>query len=673
MKFDEFTLKASISANDFLVGYTADGTDNWRMPKSGLSITSSQISNFNTSVDARITRIPTYAYFYTDTGNSYLGGPQSSSGRDIVLNATTSGILSVGTAGNENNVLDWAVDQVTIKGTVLQKFPTSAFTDDVFEPSQGQFYLNETTNRIVAKIKRSNSTVLNFTGLISLADANISGGYPSLSTNKLIYTNAEGSGMAVDAVTTPRYAFMKASGLGGVMSRINGQEYAVGRTSDSDVRNTASGNFTKDLVIDGSGITTISSLIAGLPTSAASLTVNNTYTFFESSGVTTLRKRISGSNVDIALGGSSPFDPRLLNMGSPMDATQKGNFVTTGGESVIVHYDASATSSSKIYAWANAAGAYQLQRRNDDASSSSGIFTVLPNSSTLGDMNIYIGGKKFYVPNQIAIGNGGITITDTILGVSGVHSVLNYSSATSGSRVYDWFLNASGELNLNRINDAGDTVTDTAMKITPITSSTSRLNVSGSIVAGDSLRGTNLYLSNNDSAWIEINNSAAGTDLKGWRYRSVNDGSLLISAISDNSANATTAIQITRTASGGTPTVTGIYKFNNTAVWDVTSDISTKIEDTIKPVDAHYSLDIITKLCVATFQHTPEYAKRMKWKDNSKIFIGTIAQWLLEICPEAVIEDEKGELSINISPLLWHSMNSIKALTARIEKLETLH
>lgn len=647
------------------------------------------IANGVMGLDASLRgRIANNDYFFTDTtSDSYLGGPSSNVGSDICLNAKAAGSLAAGDFGSENICLDWDSTAVATRIPFVQKFPTSAFADEFFANGQGQFWINESTNRISAKIVKSGGSILNFTGLLSLADANIANGYAGLDANKMIYANAEGSGIAVDAVTTPRFAWMKPMNLYGVISRVNGQSFAIGRTSDSDVRNTVGGNFTHDLIADGSGY-----IIQPLQASAiadGSLS-NRQASFSAPSDVPTLKYKTSaGAVVSYPLTAGGILDSHLLNMGSAIDATIRGNFSITGGESVIVHYDSGATSSSRIYAWANASGGYQLQRRNDDASNSSGIFTVLPNSSTLGDMNIYIGGKKFYVPNQIAIGNGGISITDTILGVSGVHSVFNYTPATSGGRIYDWFLNASGELNLNRINDAGDTVTDTALKVTPIDASTSRLNVSGTIVAassvsaGSALIGKQLLITDSStSTFAGIANTSAASKLKQWAWEAGNTGNLTINGYDDGITAGSMAINITRVAGGGSgPTITGVFKFDNAASWDVTSDRKFKKADTIKSVSFDKSTEVMSKINVRNFQYTEDFCKPKKHGDkeihsslnHEDIQIGFIAQELEEACQEAVTKNEDGDLQYKLDPILYHMMNSHQDLIKRIEKLETLH
>ena len=423
----------------------------------------------------------------------------------------------------------------------------------------------------------------------------------------------------------------------------------------------------------------------GLGTAATTLTANDTLQFIDSAGVLTARWRnASGVSADLTIGGGSPspqLTPALLNLGSELNSTQKAKFTATNISSAIVHYDPNAVVNNKFYAWEHLDNGYGFFAFSDDLVNEVALLQISPNSTTIADCTLVWGGGKIWSPNFVNFGQGnGPTITDSILSVAGAHQVLNYSGAAAGGKCYDIFQDVNGEVNFNRIDDAGATVLETVMKFVRFDANTTNIKLNGSVTttsvnSSGSVSGS-VLLADGVGAYASINNTNAATDLKRWTF-DANDGTtpygngtLTVTAWDDTFKLSNWAMRATRSANpGSAPTITGVFKYDNLTTWSVTSDIRTKVESSIRAVDSKKSLDIISKVKVVNYQHTEEFAKRQGWVDNKKIFIGAIAQHLKDVCEGIVNEGE--ELSINIDPLIWHSINAIGELLARVESIES--
>jgi len=119
---------------------------------------------------------------------------------------------------------------------------------------------------------------------------------------------------------------------------------------------------------------------------------------------------------------------------------------------------------------------------------------------------------------------------------------------------------------------------------------------------------------------------------------------------------------------GGT---NGAYNEKNVTTWETTSDrrIKRNIEDN------HQGLAVIERIRVRNFEYRlpdeidPELP-RSAAIDKSGVQIGVIAQEMQEVLPECVTANSTGVLSVNTDPLLWHLINAVKQLSARVAELE---
>jgi hypothetical protein len=118
---------------------------------------------------------------------------------------------------------------------------------------------------------------------------------------------------------------------------------------------------------------------------------------------------------------------------------------------------------------------------------------------------------------------------------------------------------------------------------------------------------------------------------------------------------------------GGT---SGAYNGKNVTTWETTSD--ERIKKNI--VDNHDGLDIIKQIRVRSFEYRkseeitdlPAHAAI----DKDGVQLGVIAQELRQVLPECVTENSTGTLSVSTDPLVWHLINAVKELSAKVEQLE---
>jgi hypothetical protein len=114
----------------------------------------------------------------------------------------------------------------------------------------------------------------------------------------------------------------------------------------------------------------------------------------------------------------------------------------------------------------------------------------------------------------------------------------------------------------------------------------------------------------------------------------------------------------------------GAYNDKNVTTWETTSD--ERIKKNI--VDNNVGLGVIEHIRVRNFEYRtpgeivnlPEHAAVRK----AGVQLGVIAQELREVLPKSVYENSTGVLSINTDALIWHLINSVKELSARVRQLE---
>jgi len=121
----------------------------------------------------------------------------------------------------------------------------------------------------------------------------------------------------------------------------------------------------------------------------------------------------------------------------------------------------------------------------------------------------------------------------------------------------------------------------------------------------------------------------------------------------------------------------GVYHTGNTTTWSTVSD--RRIKKDI--VDNNQGLDIINRIRVRNFNYRTEaeidapelqqYPVKDIVVDKPGLQIGAIAQEFEEILPDSIVTTDWGVKNINTDPLIWHLVNAVKELSARVQELES--
>jgi hypothetical protein len=120
-----------------------------------------------------------------------------------------------------------------------------------------------------------------------------------------------------------------------------------------------------------------------------------------------------------------------------------------------------------------------------------------------------------------------------------------------------------------------------------------------------------------------------------------------------------------------TPSGGGVYQGNNSATWSVTSD--QRLKKNI--VDNNVGLDAVNQIRVRNF----EYRTENEVTDlpihsvikKEGVQLGVIAQELQQILPDCVKVESTGVMSVNSDNIMWHMINAIKELNAKVIQLES--
>ena len=119
---------------------------------------------------------------------------------------------------------------------------------------------------------------------------------------------------------------------------------------------------------------------------------------------------------------------------------------------------------------------------------------------------------------------------------------------------------------------------------------------------------------------------------------------------------------------GGT---SGAYNAKNVTTWETTSDAR------IKKNVADYAggLGKLLQVRVRTFEYcAPEEITELPAHaavNKLGTQLGVVAQEFRQVFPECVTENSTGVLSVSTDPLVWHLVNAVKELAARVSALES--
>jgi hypothetical protein len=115
----------------------------------------------------------------------------------------------------------------------------------------------------------------------------------------------------------------------------------------------------------------------------------------------------------------------------------------------------------------------------------------------------------------------------------------------------------------------------------------------------------------------------------------------------------------------------GVYQGNNQSTWSVASD--QRLKKNI--VDNNVGLDKVAQIQIRNF----EYRNENEITDLPKhsiikkegIQLGVIAQELQQILPDCVKTESTGVMAVEHDNIMWHMINAIKELNAKVIALET--
>jgi hypothetical protein len=115
----------------------------------------------------------------------------------------------------------------------------------------------------------------------------------------------------------------------------------------------------------------------------------------------------------------------------------------------------------------------------------------------------------------------------------------------------------------------------------------------------------------------------------------------------------------------------GTYNGANSATWAVTSD--RRLKKNI--VDNNVGLEKVVQIQVRNFEYrteneVTELPKHSVIKKEG-VQLGAIAQEIQEILPDCVKTESTGVMSIDSDNLMWHLINAVKELNAKVMNLET--
>jgi len=115
----------------------------------------------------------------------------------------------------------------------------------------------------------------------------------------------------------------------------------------------------------------------------------------------------------------------------------------------------------------------------------------------------------------------------------------------------------------------------------------------------------------------------------------------------------------------------GVYQGNNSAAWSVASDF--RLKKNI--VDNNVGLDKVIQIQVRNFEYRTEdevtdLPKNQAIKKQG-VQLGVIAQELQQVLPDCVKQESTGVLAVDSTDIMYHMINAIKELNAKVTALET--
>jgi hypothetical protein len=258
-----------------------------------------------------------------------------------------------------------------------------------------------------------------------------------------------------------------------------------------------------------------------------------------------------------------------------------------------------------------------------------------------GDSHAAVGYRALYKTNGVysnsALGAQALYSTTTGVGNTAVGQAALYNNITSNYNVavgYSALNNCTGEYNVG----------------IGTLCSASLIGGSYNTFLGHASGGT--IITGTNSTFIGYNSLASAT---------ASTYELVIGVNSTGKGGATGYIN----AGGG-----GVYQGNNSATWSVASD--QRLKKNI--VDNNVGLDKVVQIQVRNFEYRTEdevtdLPKHSVIKKQG-VQLGAIAQELQDILPDCVKTESTGVMSVDSTDIMWHMINAIKELNAKVIALE---
>ena len=115
----------------------------------------------------------------------------------------------------------------------------------------------------------------------------------------------------------------------------------------------------------------------------------------------------------------------------------------------------------------------------------------------------------------------------------------------------------------------------------------------------------------------------------------------------------------------------GMYQYNNSTLWSITSD--QRIKKNI--VNNDTGLSVINQIQVRNFEYRlPEEITDLPQEQavaKQGVQLGVIAQELQQILPECVKTESTGVMTVDADNLTWYLVNAVKELSAQVAQLQS--
>lgn len=600
---------------------------------------------------------------YVDsTKLNYISGSVDIFSINVTAQSGGLGTLSVASSGA---ALLWDNNQVTIINALTQPFFSSAPDTTAISGwanGHGRFWLDETTGRIAAKIKKSDGTTLTVAGLASVNGS----GVLDVTTTGI----TEGTNLYY---TQTRFDTAFSAKIGAAVAFGNNITVAgtLGVTGASTL---ASLGVTNNATVGGTlgvtgAVTLSSTLVAAGQISSSTGFRSNDKPYYLRTGTDTAHYVTHGAqgtgDGQWGLDGVVCAGYRNCVLGITNDGTTNSKYKVVAGTKFGIQVF---TSSGQINPLL-------------DVSATAIIEAVPTSAPTLSINNTSALWSNSNIPTMRFKGTGAAVDYPLNSSVSDPH-------ITDGTSAFGQTLPSSGII----ITGANAFIIGTTAGSQYYLKGTAGGNIvgGGSIAATTSLIGTHILLDNSgSSAYVSLSASAAGTDLKRTTLDALNNGTFTVKMWDDTFTVSNSALSIERSAGTlGTAPVVGIATFRvsqfillnatraerpTSAVWD-NPVCDRRLKEAIKSIDTQQAVDFISSLDMSSFYWKSDETKTPQIHLIAQDYQKSIEKsGYSELMHDAVFENKDGYLGISIDAAYKLLIPAVKNLNARLTALETKH